>query len=328
MLDIIIPTYKNKEGLRRTLNSINTDLLPQITVTVIDDCSNMVYNDILEEFPFITIFYNKENIGPGMTRQYGIEMTKEPYITFIDTNDYFLSKDVLNTILNEIKERPKTVIFSWQYLINDKPSDDSNNRLHGRVYKRKFLTQYNISFCPESSRTNEDIGFNRLCRIIIKNFKLPTISFTDPVIDYTVDADSITHKNNGEFFYKQQNMGLALNSIHGIQIARKNNLSEDIILEEINTVMAGLYYAFLCTINERPEFSQEAWEGARFYYEKIFSKEKNNPGGRFLNEGYSKFIKAIYTRRSRWPLQYRSINVIRFLSDLSKYAVIPSWYLT
>ena len=41
-----------------------------------------------------------------------------------------------------------------------------DNRLHGKIYSRKFLNEHDITFCFESSYMNEDIGFDRTCRII------------------------------------------------------------------------------------------------------------------------------------------------------------------
>jgi hypothetical protein len=37
--------------------------------------------------------------------------------------------------------------------------------MHGKVYKREFINKYGITFTPESSYMNEDIGFNRACRL-------------------------------------------------------------------------------------------------------------------------------------------------------------------
>jgi lipopolysaccharide biosynthesis glycosyltransferase len=65
-LDIIIPTYKNKKGLRRTLNSIPSN--PNVNVIVVDDCSNLDYSDILEEYPSLHFYQLEENSGPGMAR--------------------------------------------------------------------------------------------------------------------------------------------------------------------------------------------------------------------------------------------------------------------
>ena len=322
MLDIIIPTYKNKEGLRKTLQSINPS--SDITVTIVDDCSDMYYNDIFEEFPFIQIYYMLKNSGPGNARQYGISMTNEPYIMFIDTGDTFIENTIPEILIDVIKNYPNLVIFSWQYKIEEKISKDTNNRLHGRIYKRDFLNKYNIEFCPEASYTNEDIGFNRLCRLIVKDKKLETSTCEEPIINYNKDENSITNKNNKEFFYKQQNKGLALNSIHTIKIAEQNCISENIILEEINAIMASLYYTFLCTIYERPEFNQEAWSGAKLFYDNCFSKYTNN-ASQLFNFAYNVYIKQIYARAKYWK-NFKPLNISKFLKDLKTYSIIPSWY--
>lgn len=326
MLDIIIPTYKNKEGLRRTLSSIDFSLQPEITVTVIDDCSKMYYNDILEDYSGLQIFYLPKNSGPGNARQYGIEMTNQPYLTFIDTDDTFLNKNVFPTILNTIKENPNDVMFTWQYKIDNKISKETNNRMHGRVYKREFIDRYNISFCPEASFTNEDIGFNRLCRMIIRDKNLPQKVFQDPIINYIKNENSITNFNKGEFFFCQQNTGLSLNTIHTLNIAEKNNLSINIILEELNSIMASLYYTFLCTAYERPKFLQEAWEGARLFYYNAFLKYIEINNSEIIMMYYAPFIKRIYRRAKKWK-NFQTLNYTRFLQDLRKYENPPMYYL-
>ena len=325
MLDIIIPTYKNKEGLRQTLSSINTELLSEITITVIDDCSNMHYNDILEEFPFFTIFYMPQNSGPGMVRQTGIEITHEPYITFIDTNDTFVSNEMQQVMIDTIKQYPDIPIFSWQHKIGDKISKNTNNRMHGRVYKRSFIEQYNISFCPESSYTNEDIGFNRLCRLIIADKNITIAQSDEAVINYNQDKNSITNRNNHEFFYNQQNMGLALNVMHVIKIAEKDKLSKETISNEVATIMVGLYYGFLCTKYERPEFIQNAWDGAYLFYHECFSHYLKYTSN-FVFSAYGQFMKNIYNRAKNWK-NFKPCNLMRFLKDIENYKEVPSWYL-
>ena len=44
MLDIIIPTYKNKEALVRSLESIPN--YQELNITVVDDCSGLDYTDL------------------------------------------------------------------------------------------------------------------------------------------------------------------------------------------------------------------------------------------------------------------------------------------
>ena len=52
---------------------------------------------------------------------------------------------------------------------NVKVTKETDNRLHGKVYKRRFIETHNITFCAESSYLNEDIGFNRACRYLTNN---------------------------------------------------------------------------------------------------------------------------------------------------------------
>lgn len=113
MIDLIIPTYKNKQGLRNTLQSIPSETLSYFTITVIDDASDLSYADIIEDFSFINFISLVKNCGPGMVRQYGIDHTCEPYIMFIDTGDY--CRKEINNIFDIIKNNEIVDMFSWRF---------------------------------------------------------------------------------------------------------------------------------------------------------------------------------------------------------------------
>lgn len=328
MIDIIIPTYKNKEGLITTLNSIKPN--ENITVTIVDDCSGIRYDDILEQFSALspTIIYCEENRGPGCARQKGINSTHEPYIAFIDTGDYYLREHDFA----EIAAHPDINIFSWPFLSgkDQTPSKPTNNHLHGRVYRRGFLEEYGVSFAEKGSYANEDIGFNRYCRMIAKNSFITTHitgikSYQDnPIVVWTTDPNSLTHKNDGEFGYRRQNPGLAYNEIHVIELAREHNISKDIILEETGAVLCFMQNGVLQTAQERPEFAQEAWDGARAFYNACYTDEVIPA----LRLAYSQVLKKIKTRAAKkhWK-QNVSFNIMRFLDDLKNYPEIPRWYI-
>ena len=96
---------------------------------------------------------------------------------FIDTGDVFISQEIQTEITHAIYEDPNINIFSFPYYHNDKLTKETDNRLHGKVYKRKFIEKYDISFCADSSYLNEDIGFNRTCRYLtdIEFINIPII---------------------------------------------------------------------------------------------------------------------------------------------------------
>lgn len=186
MIDLIIPYYNNPEGLKRTLQSVNKDIF---YITVVDDCSTIPYS----LYPEIDqIFRYNENRGPGYARQYGIDHTSNDFIMFIDAGDIFLSKEIQKEIDYIIKANPLTDVFSWLYYYKDNLTQHTDNRMHGKVYHRDFLKKYHITFCDSSSYMNEDIGFNRLCRIIINNKHLVSIHIDKPVIYWVKDEESLT----------------------------------------------------------------------------------------------------------------------------------------
>ena len=206
MLDIIIPTYKNKEGLEKTLQSIPN--YKEVAVTVVDDGSNLNYNDLQDKYNFRLIELQK-NSGPGIARQIGITVTNEPYILFMDTGDYLID-GALSEMLGVININPNIVIFSWRYELGDAEYNINNNNLHGRVYQRAFLDKYNIHFSKQGSYANEDVGFNHICRLILftyypNNDAVLTLKKSIVVYD-TDDMTSITRRENRAFIYKEQNM--------------------------------------------------------------------------------------------------------------------------
>ena len=154
-----------------------------------------------------------------------------------------------------------------------------NNRIHGKIYRKEFLDKYNITFGEEQSRCNEDIGFNICCRLIAAELDErtgnPHTIFNlsqDLILWIADDPESLTHKNNSEFYYKDQNLGLAMNFIHGLNIAIEAGVRPEIYMNEIYSVFASMWRFYISTANERPEFTDYALTGAYYYYKNCFKK--------------------------------------------------------
>lgn len=305
MIDLIIPYYNNPEGLIQTLDSINKDIF---YVTIIDDGSSQY----IPYHPYIDQVFRQTNQGPGMARQRGIEKTNNSYIMFLDTGDVFISKEVQKEIVKAIYIDPNVDMFSFPYYHMDKLTTDADNRMHGKVYKRRFINNYNISFCAESSYMDEDIGFNRTCRY------LTTIEFINtPIIMQKYDKNSLTQKDNQAVLYRDQTRALSLVSIHTIEILQKNNVNPQ---EEINAIAVALYYWFIRTAAERPEFLTKAWDGAKIFYDKFYNQIKTN----LLVSGNAYMKRCI---KYRTQIHF-SINILRFVDEITKNEIIPDKYLT
>lgn len=314
MIDLIIPYYNNPEGLKRTLDSINSDIF---NITIIDDNStvHMLYNPKANQ----VLRYNK-NRGPGFARQWGINKTSNPYIMFIDAGDIFISQEIQRKVINVIQANPEANMIVFNYYYQDKLTSNTDNRMHGKVYKRAFLEKYNITFCPSSSYMDEDIGFNRACRICTESELQPIVYMPNPIIRWIEDSNSLTKKDNNVALYRDQTRALSLVSIHAIETCRKNNIDPTRIEIEMEQIAIGLYYWFIRTAAERPEYIQEAWSGAKIFYD--YYRKEIKPNTLYIG---TKFIKkcAEYRDKIAFP-----INVLRFVHDIQLNEIIPNNYLT
>lgn len=306
MIDLIIPYYKNYEGLLRTLESINYNVFK---VTVVEDGCNEIFPDCIN-YP-ITLIHYDENHGPGYARQVGIKHTSNKYLAFIDTGDIFISKEIQEEIIPVIKENHSVDVFCWLYYYKDELTKHTDNRMHGKIYKRKFIKKHNITFCPESSYMDEDVGFNRACRLLTEFMYIDT-----PIIKWISNDNSLTQKDNSVVLYRDQTRALALNALHAIKIGKENKID---VNTEINQIAIALYYWFLKTVTERPQYIQEAWSGARIFYTEL------------QNEIVPSNL-ALGNPEIKRCLQYNgkvhfSINILRFAHDIQQYEEIPKNYL-
>lgn len=315
MIDLIIPHYNNRKGLMHTLASIDTDIFE---ILIIDDGSDEDEIPILPAKPHREVIYFSDNHGPGYVRQYGLMHTSSPYVMFLDCGDTFTSDMAQYAIQDMINKNENVNMFSFVYNHYGEPVNPAtDNRMHGKVYKREFLEKYDISFCRDSSYMDEDIGFNRTCRLILNQSPPEEIMFINvTVIDQNLDENSLTQKDNRAAVYRDQTRALSTVSIHTIETCRRNNFS---VQEEINEIAISLYYWFIRTAAERPEFINEAWQGAKIFFD-YFIKE------------IDAYNLAIGSTKLKMCLSYRKelpfpINIVRFVRDIHLYKIVPTWYI-
>lgn len=330
-LDIIIPTYKNKKDLKRTLNSI--PVYPNVNIIVVDDASNLDYTDIIKQYPRIHFYELETNQGPGMARQYGLEHSNGMYITFLDTGDYFYENG-LETILKAIKENTYIKMYSFSYVYDDKNilSDKPDDKTIGTVYKRSFIEMYNICFSKEGSYANEDYGFSRACRLILDQWERDYFSdarkhIKIPVFYEHINKNSLTKANNCEFFYTKLSPGIIINGIHAIEIAKKAGIKIEFLLEEYNYIMAQEYFFFLCTLYERPDLVDDTWVIIRSFYNRYYKTYEKFALPELTNEFSGVSFPKIRSRINKWKVSV-PINILRFVKELAEEKFTPIRYLT
>ena len=331
ILDVIIPTYNNKQGLYSTLFSIG--VTPEVAVTIIDDCSTEVdtYDDIIEcfsQFFDIKVLRLKENCGPGVARQYGLDHTFNEFITFIDCGDIFYSPHGIHLMIDSLEANSDYNFCSFAHYddnnedqINLTYTNNNHNRIHGKIYRRSFIKKYNIRFCKDNiaSRANEDICFNILCRMLCENEQRDNIGYNDYAsVIWKKDNNSLSRRENAAFYYREQNLGLAKNFEHILKIAKQNNVSKEIIRESIYDMFASIHVFYLSTKNRRPEFIKESLEGAQYFYTHCFKQIHKIDYDALRIHSY----RTISATLSDWndPLydNFCSLDILDFINMLEK----------
>ena len=321
MLDIIIPSYNDEPGLYLTLLSLGVLEDIEHKVYIVDDCSpnKIDYDSIIElfsRFHPIELIQLDENQGPGMARQTGFDKSSGDLVVFIDCGDEVTNTTFLKQYVTLMKNNPKVDMVAAPHF-EERPNYEVDmalnihNRMHGKIYRRSFLEKYGIKFVPECSRANEDIGFNVLCRLVLEHYNPEgLVPVENPFICWRMDMNSIVRRDNGAFYFKEQNIGLAKNAEYVISSLLKiPDFPQEIVLKYMYEVLVSLYVFFSHTYYDRPEFIKDSLRGARHFYDLYFHViDINSP---FFVHLLNRAIKEEYYDE-RNPLAHQ-LNPLTFL---------------
>lgn len=158
-VDIIVPAY-NGHYLHETLASCMQQSYKDFEVTVVDNNSPNDIKSICDQFPRVNYIRSPENNGPAGARNFGIQHTKRPYISFIDDDD-IMHQDKLLYSMQEFKKDSQIGMTCGNYKIL------VNGRLRSQFYKQSIQVDYDalmrINYIASGSTTVkrnvfEDVG--------------------------------------------------------------------------------------------------------------------------------------------------------------------------
>lgn len=319
-LDIIIPHYNNVKGLQRTLESIYID---EVNITVVDDCSTKIdgYKDLKEKYPKVNFLQMEQNSGPGAARQKGIENTNNPYIMFIDTGDCIASKKILLKAVKDIAKHSQAyvLIYSWWNEEDHHVIKKDITLLHSKIISREFIELYHLRFntTRECSYSNEDRGFMAPLKLALEYIytydKNQRVCYNNNILyKYLLDPDSITHGDNGSFYYYKHIPGLSYNAKHIVDICRENGLHPSMPMHLITHYLVYLYECYLRCAKEHPDNLNDNLDALKYFYKNVYKQyEKINQ--KVLNYQYQKAVPSL--------LKFTSdviprVNINRFIGEI------------
>ncbi len=161
-VSIILPCFNGEKFIFSTIESIKNQVFKNWECIIIDDkSSDNSFKIIKESINNDKRFYlisNKTNLGVGKSRNIGIKKSKGRYITFIDSDDLWLPKKLLNH-LDFIKKNK--LVFShasYGYInSNDKKINYDFIVSKKKVYFKDLLKRTEIS-CLTAIYDSEKIG--------------------------------------------------------------------------------------------------------------------------------------------------------------------------
>ncbi len=220
MLNIIMPAYNCSETLPQALGSLMAQTKPMFFVTIIDDNSTEDLKPIIDKYKqFLKIIYvkNEKNIGPGASRQRGIDMGTDrfDYVMFLDSDD-FLYPRAVEILYSEARKTGADIIFSP--IVAELPNGEirhlklgkNTTWCHGKIYRTKFLKKKNIRF-PDFKMYNEDSYFNLIANFMAEQKR----TVEEPFYLWKSNPKSLTRNEDGDFareyyidYVRSQLMGL------------------------------------------------------------------------------------------------------------------------
>lgn len=181
---VIIPHYNEPERLRRLLKSIPAR--EDIQIIVIDDCSpsQILINEIKNEFFYIDFLSTPKNEGAGSARNIGLKNAKGYFILFADADDEFhpdafeifdqavlFNADIYyfraDAIIEETGEKSTRAdqmnSLVDKFLEKKNKENELNLKLKhcipvAKIYKKKFIEKTKVKF--DEIPVSNDIYFN------------------------------------------------------------------------------------------------------------------------------------------------------------------------
>ena len=212
LISVIVPCYNAKKYLKQAVESILNQTFKEFEIILVDDCSTdgtyEYMKSLWDDSAIISVVRNKKNMGPALTRNYGIRISRGKYLAFMDSDDCYLP-DFLKNLYYMAESHQADVVSCMGFFHSEKesipedlscrviPDLDSNyrqeivfapegvrERVEGwlrneyniacwnKLYLRDFLMYHDISFKEDS----EDRGFAFACLLNAKMYvKTPYI---------------------------------------------------------------------------------------------------------------------------------------------------------
>ena len=222
-VSVVVPVYNSRDFLVPCLNSLFTQTLPGIEYIFVDDNSSDNSTQVIKNYITrhhiarpVQILHNPSNIGPGPTRNAGIDAAHGEYVGFVDPDDW-VNKEFYEGLYKAAtanKSSPydiaKGTLFGTKkrrtWKMESKPIS-VNGRKH-RVYETFHWQHYTGIFRrsllvkhPDARYGNMSVGED-IYFLLTVGFYAQNITFTDSSKYYYRFRDGSLSRQDKASFYR------------------------------------------------------------------------------------------------------------------------------
>ena len=147
-ISVIIPVYNVEKYLRECLDSVINQTLKDIEIICVNDGSTDSSMAILQEYSSKDariVIINQENMGVGKARNIAIDRATGQFVCFVDSDDYYPTDDILETLYNKaIENNVKICGGELAKFTNENPELKQNfgKNYTGMLFENDALIKY------------------------------------------------------------------------------------------------------------------------------------------------------------------------------------------
>jgi len=201
LVSVIIPYYNKKDTINRSVDSVLNQTYTKWELIIVDDKSEAPLEvNVHWNTPQIICLQNDFNLGPGLSRQRGLDMAKGEFICFLDSDDYWLPDFLAESLKAHLNNPSLCATYSQSKMIDGtlrrrNNIEDAQDDLFFAVvsgvrpwatcalmWKRNYLSKWS------AIRTNEDALFE--LETALNNPSVSMIPKVLCVIDKTSGSNS------------------------------------------------------------------------------------------------------------------------------------------
>ena len=146
-VSIIIPYHKKKDFFYKTINSILNQSFKNYEIIIIFDDNNFdelsYIKKISKKYSKIKLIVNNKILGPGLSRNKGVALSKGKYIAFCDADDLW-NKNKLKLQIEFMEKNKLNFSHTSYFVINDKDKKIGQFKIKDKVNYKELLKSCDI----------------------------------------------------------------------------------------------------------------------------------------------------------------------------------------